>query len=221
MKYIKIIALTAVLFSLRILAQAQTPQGQATEASVMIDNVNRNAVAITINQPDNITEEALQQRLEHSGLKDKAKNNSMSFKGVVLSDISPEKLDIYTIVQKGPNNSSTVYMAVSRGYNNFISGTTDSATTQNVKNFLQSLVQDANNRHADVGISNQINDVNKDQKSYQKLLDEQSDLRKKKTNIENRLAEIQNQLDMKTTELNKKKAGVEDAKAKRNGTSAQ
>lgn len=210
MKSIKIITLIGAIFF-----SAMMTYGQATEGSVMIDNANRNAVTITIDQPDNITGDALRQRLEHSGLKDKPKNGVMSFKGVTLSEISAEKLDIYTKVEKGPNNSSVVYMAVSRGYNNFTSSATDSAITQNVKNFLQSFVKDANDRSADVGISNRMNDVNKDEKAYQKLLDEQRDLQKKKAKIENRLTEIQTELDARTVELNKKKTGVEDARAKR------
>ncbi len=111
----------------------------------------------------------------------------MSFKGIILSDISPETIDLYTKVEKGPNNSSIVYMAVSRGYNNSSNSAADSAITQNVKAFLVSLVKDANDRSVDVGISNRINDVNKDQKAYQKLLDEQSDLTKKKAKIDTRL----------------------------------
>jgi hypothetical protein len=216
MRSIKIITLTATFLFSGVLLYAQP-----TETSIMIDNANRSAVTITIDQPDNITGDALQQRLEHSGLKDKPKNGIMSFKGVVLSEISAEKIDLYTKVEKGPNNSSVVYIAVSRGYNNFTNGPADSAITQNVKTFLLSFVKDANDRSADVGISNRINDVNKDQKAYQKLLDEQGDLQKKKTKIENRLLEIQNELDMRTVELNKKKTGVEDARAKRkrSGTS--
>lgn len=187
----------------------------------MIENANHKAVTITIDQPENITEDALQLRLEHAGLNDKAKNGVMSFKGVILSEISTERIDIYTKVEKGPNNSSIVYMAVSRGNNSIADDEADRAVTENVKTFLQSFVKDANNRSTDVGISNQIHDVNKDQKAYQKLLDEQHDLRKKKSSIESRLAEIQNELDQRTVELDKKKSGVEDAKARRSTTDGQ
>jgi hypothetical protein len=216
MKYIKIISLTAAIIFSGFLLHAQP-----TEASVMIDNENRNAVTITIDQTDKITGDALQQRLERSGLKTKEKNGVMAYKGIILSEISTEKIDLYTKVEKGPNNSSVVYMAVSRGYNNFTNSGADSIITQNVKTFLVSFVKDANDRSADLGISNQINDVNKDQKAIQKLLDEQHDLQKKKTNIETRLTEIQNELDQKTIEINKKKSGLDDAKAKRSATITQ
>src|SRR5688572_119593 len=109
MRYIKII-----LFSSATLFAGTALYAQARDASVMIDKENRNAVMITIDQPEKITYEALQQRMERSGLKEKEKKGIVSYQGVTLSEISPDKVDIYTKVEAGPNNSSVVYMAVSR-----------------------------------------------------------------------------------------------------------
>jgi peptidoglycan hydrolase CwlO-like protein len=214
MNFIKKISLASLILFSGISIYAQNTD-QARDASVMIDKENRNAVMITIDQPEKITREALKLRMERSGLTDKIKNGVMSYKGVTLSEISTDKVDIYTKVEKGPNNSSVVYMAVSRGYNNFSTTSVDSNITQNVKTFLQSFVKDADYHSADIGISNQIDDLAKEEKSYQKLLDEQRDLQKKKSNIENRLVEIQSELQKRETELDKKKSGVEDAKSKR------
>jgi len=195
--------------------------GQARDASVMIDKENRNAVMIVIDQPEKITRDALQQRLERSGLKERSKEGVIKYKGVILSEISPDKVDIYTKVEAGPNNSSVVYMAVSRGYDNFTNNVADSAITQNVKIFLESLVKDANTQSADVGIKNQIKGVVNDEKEYVRLLDEQKDLQKKKSIIDNRLVEIQNELNLRAEEINKKKTGVEDAKTKRGNIKGQ
>lgn len=216
MRYIKILLLSsATLFT------GTAMYAQARDASVMIDKENRNAVMITIDQPEKITNEALQERMERSGLKEKEKKGIVSYKGVTLSEISPDKVDIYTKVEAGPNNSSVVYMAVSRGYDNFTNTTVDSTITQNVKTFLESFVKDAANHSADVGIKNQIKDVIKDEKNYQRLLDEQRDLQKKKLNIDNRLKEIQNELSVQEEGINKKKSGVEDAKVKRSNINGQ
>lgn len=216
MNVLKITTLTAAtLFSSLYM------NGQPREASVMIDKENRNAVMIAIDQPEKITREALQERMERSGLKEKSRNGVVKYKGVTLSEISPDQVDIYTKVEDGPNNSSVVYMSVSRGYNNFTSGAADSSITQNVKNFLQAFVTDAANHSADIGIANQISDVNKGEKAYQRLLDEQKDLQAKRSSIDNRLAEIQNELAAKSDEINKKKSGVEDAKLKRNNMTGQ
>jgi hypothetical protein len=216
MKFSKTILVISSTFFLNILVK-----GQALDASVMIDNQNHNAVMISIEQSEKITGDALQERMARSGLKEKAKNGIVKYAGVTLSEISPDKVDIYTKVEKGPNNSSVVYMAVSKGYNNFTNSASDSLITQNVKIFLQAFVKDAANHSADVGISNQINDVNKDEKKYQHLLDEQKDLQKKKANIDTRLTEIQNELNVRAASIEKKKTGVEDAKAQKSNLSGQ
>jgi hypothetical protein len=210
-----------IALTFAILISAVCTYGQAREGSVMIDNANHNAELITINQPVKVAVDALQQRLERSGLKEKGKDNVWAYKGVILSEISPDKIDIYTKVEQGPNNTSVVYMAVSRGYNNFTNSAADSTITQNVKAFLESFIKNADERSADVGISNQINDVNKDQKAYDKLMDEQGDLQKKKTKIENRLTEIQTELATRQEAITKKKADIEDAKSRRTAMGAQ
>jgi hypothetical protein len=210
MKHLKIFLITtAALFpALMVCAQAR-------EASVMVDKENRNAVMIAVNQPEKITEDALQQRLQRSGLKEKPKNGAATYKGVIFSEISPSKVDIYTKVEPGPDNSSVVYMAVSRGYNNFTNGGSDSVLTENVKTFLNSFIQDANNHFADVGIAGQNNDIAQDEKDYQHLLDEQRSLQKKKSDIEVKLSDIQTQLNTKSETIARKKSGLEDARTKR------
>jgi hypothetical protein len=188
---------------------------QARDASVTIDKENRHAVMIAIDQPVKITSDALLQRLERAGLKEKAKKGIIQYKGVTFSEIGPDKVDIYTKVEPGANNSSIVYMAVSRGYDNFTNSTADSTITENVKTFLQSFVKDANDHSANIKIGNQLTDISKDEKDYQALLDEQKNLQKKKLAIDNRLLEIQNELSLKRDNIDKKKSGVEDAKVKR------
>jgi hypothetical protein len=210
MKHIKIALLSAVS-----LLSGMFIYGQASEASVMIDKENRRAVMITIDHPEKDVREALKLRLERSGLKEKPKNGITKYKEVTLSEISPDKVDIYTKVEAGPNNSSIVYMAVSKGYNNFTSGDADSSITKNVKAFLQSFVMDANNHVADMGITSQTDDIGKDEKEYKQLLDDQVDLKKKRSTIDDRLLEIQNNLNLKRQDIDRKKIALQGAKEKR------
>ena len=189
--------------------------GQAVPVSTMIEKENRNAVMIIINQPVKITTEALHEKLQRSGLDEKAKKGSTSYKGVTLSEISSERIDVYTKVEEAPNNTSAVYMAVSKGYNNFTNSAADSVITQNTIAFLNSFVKDADNHFADVNISGQIGDVNKSEKDYQKLLDEQRNLEKQKSVIDSRLGVILVELASLKTEMDKKKITVEDSKIKR------
>lgn len=216
MKHIKPVLFAVVTFFLGI-----ATYGQARSASTMIDNENRNAVMITIEHPENITQDALQQRMKRSGLKERSRNGVVKYKGVTLSEISAGKVDIYTKTEKGPNNSSVVYMSVSRGYNNFTNDTIDSSITQNVKIFLESLAKDVDAYVADVSISDKTNAVNKEEKIYQELLDEQSDLQAKKLTIDKRLEAIQTELGIRKENISKNKIGVQDAKTKRSNLNSQ
>ena len=205
----KLLMATAMLFACTYAIS------QAVPVSTMIEKENRNAVMIIINQPVKITTEALHEKLQRSGLNEKAKKGSTSYKGVTLSEISSEKIDVYTKVEEAPNNTSAVYMAVSKGYNNFTNSAADSVITQNTIAFLNSFVKDADNHFADVNITGQIGDVNKSEKDYQKLLDEQRNLEKQKSVIDSRLGVILVELASLKTEMDKKKITVEDSKIKR------
>jgi hypothetical protein len=205
---------TPLLFAI-VTFQGSFLLAQARPVSTMIDKENRNAVMIEINQSVSISTDALILKLQREGLNDKMKKGNGVYKGVILSEISKDKIDLYTKVEQGPNNTSVVYLAVSKGYNNFTSASTDSVLTENVKSFLNSFVKDANNQFADVGISNQIKGENKSEMDYQKLLDEKLDLEKKRAKIDQRLEEIRNQLVSQKLDVDKKKADVDDSKVQR------
>lgn len=190
-------------------------QGQAREGSFKFDKENMPSVVINIDQPVNVTSDALNQRLQQSGLKAKTKKGITAYNRVTLPELSPDLLDIYTKVEKGAGNTSTVYMAVARGYNGLNTSPADSLITANIKKYLEAFVNDANAYSADLGINNQINDVNKEEKAYQRLLDEQGDLMKKQSDIASRLLDVQRQLRIKEDEITKKKSDLEIARAKR------
>jgi hypothetical protein len=89
---------TVPFFAAAMLWGAVT-QGQARDGMLKIGNENMQAVTITINQPLKITSEALNDRLQRSGLKAKARRGITTYNRVILSDISPDQLDIYTKVE--------------------------------------------------------------------------------------------------------------------------
>lgn len=189
--------------------------GQATPVSTMIEKENRNAMMITISQPVKITSDALEEKLLRAGLNEKVRRGAASYKGVILSEISKDKIDLYTKVEAGPNNTSNVYMAVSKGYNNFTDAGSDSVLTENLTAFLNSFVKDADNHFQDLDIGRQVSTVNKSEKEYQQLVDEQTSLEKKKAAIDVRLAEIANELNSRRTDIDNKKTAVEASKTKR------
>ncbi|WP_276484178.1 hypothetical protein [Paraflavitalea pollutisoli] len=209
MKQIQIALLLAVAGFSALSGKAQT-----TETSVMIDKENRHAVMMPVDQPEKETREALRLRLKQSGLQERMSGNVARYKGVVLSEISQEKVDIYTKVVPGPNNTSVVYMAVSRGYNNFTNSQSDSGLNGHVKAFLQSFIGDANKHSGSIDITKQVDDIRKEEDSYQQLVNEQADLQKKRSAIDTRLLDIQNALVLKKDLIDGKKLALDNAKTK-------
>ena len=192
---------------------ASSINAQTSIESILTQKQNRNAVKLEINQPEQITQTALDQRFNRSGLKGKTKKGITLYKGVTLSEISTSKLDIYTRVIKH-GTGSIVYMAASKGYDNF-AGVEDIEITTKIEAFLLEFVNDANYRSVDVDLSAQIEDIAKQEKAYQKLLEDQKDTERKKADAEAKLIQIQNELDSKKSELEIKKASLEELKTKR------
>lgn len=189
--------------------------GQARDVSLKIDKENRNAVTISVPQTEDITRSALRQQLEKSGLKKKTRDGIDRYSGVVLSELSPVKMDIYTKVEKAINEGSNVYMAVSRGYNNFTNQADDSLITENVKTFLVNFSQQAGNYASDLAIANQIKTVEKDERALQQLKNERTELQGKKAMIDNRLAEIERELIAKEATIEQQQNEIKSAKVKR------
>lgn len=190
-----------------------TACAQATTESIIIEKHNRNAVKLYIDQNENITKDALIAKLKRSGLKGKTRKGITIYREVILSEISATKLDIYTSVQKR-GIGSVVYMAASKGYDNFATPE-DTAITNNIMVFLNTFTNDANYRAVDVDLSAQKESLDKLEKSYQKLLEEQKDTEKKKSDAEVKLVQLQNDIDAKKIEIEKLKTEIDDLKTKR------
>jgi hypothetical protein len=171
---------------------------------------------IQIDQPEDRTADALEQRLKHAGLSGKSSKGVTVYRGVTLSEISPGTMDIYTKVEKGSNNqNSIVYMAVSKGYDNFTSATSDSMVTENVKRFLNSFVKDANYFSAEIEISTKMEEITKAESAYQNLIDDLKDLESKKTDIEGRIIDKQKEINEKKSEIDRRKVELDELKTKR------
>lgn len=202
-----------IILVIVVLVLSITMYAQATIESIIIQKQNRNAVKLYIDQSEEITADALDVKLSRSGLDGKRKKGVTIYKGVTLSEISTTKLDIYTSVRK-QGIGSVVYMAASKGYDNFTSPE-DTGITNNIVVFLNNFIADAKYRSVDVDLTEQKNNIEKEEKNYQKLLDEQKDTEKKKSEAEVKLLQLQNELTAKQLVIDKLKSDLETLKAKR------
>ena len=98
--------------------------------------------------------------------------------------ICAQQCDFYTKVD-GTSKIATIYLFVSKGYNNFVSSGDDEDTAARVKSFLLSLVNDVRDLDLKYQIDDQTKVSDKAQKDYEKLLDQKAKLEKDLRDTEN------------------------------------
>jgi hypothetical protein len=186
---------------------------QSTIESIVIEKQNRIAVKLYVDQTPSVTSDALVTKLKRSGLSGKNRRGITIYRGVILSEISSNKMDIYTSVQKS-GKGSVVYMAASRGYDNF-STPEDTAVTNRIISFLNTLVVEANFRSINIDVTKQNEHIEKQEKEYQKLLQDELDIKKNKADADVKLTQLKYQIDAKRLEILKLKQERDNLKNKR------
>lgn len=218
----KISTLTVVLAGCVITAAAQS-------SFTTITYKEKLQPALTIQLP-NTTEVAqgtILQKLKETGYDPQTKGmlfwktNKVEdfyvFTDVQLPELNNQKLDMYFKIAKATNGdkeNSTVYLMVSKGYDNFVSPQTDTATFYSAQKFLDGFVVGTNTFKHNTDVETQQANVANAEKKL-------SDLQKKEKDISSKIAELQsdlvnNQNDQKNqrTEIDNQKARLELLKAK-------
>jgi septal ring factor EnvC (AmiA/AmiB activator) len=95
-------------------------------------------------------------------------------------------VDVWTRVQKNGNNS-IIYLAVKDPQGNYLSGETDSASVDKIKDFLYDFARAQNYSSNDLEIGALIDSVQTDQTAFEQYTSE-------RTKIETQIKELQSQL---------------------------
>jgi hypothetical protein len=179
-----------LLFSIIALAGFNFAQAQdAKESSIEIMKATQPCVEATYNRPSELMEDALKKKLADAkvGSGDKSKGFKV-YKGIILPEISTDKIDLYTKID-GKKDNTTVYMLVSKGYDNFVSGAKDEAIVTNMKNFLNGLEVNAAALKLLADIEAAKIALNNAQDKYSNAVSDGKDLVKQKEKIEKNIEE--------------------------------
>jgi len=137
-------------------------------------------------------------------------NDFYVFNNVQLPELNNQKLDLYFKVAKatsGNKEQSTVYLMVSKGYDNFVSPQTDTATFYAAEKFLNGFVAgtDAFKHNSDIEIQQaHVADAEK------KL----SDLQHKEKDLSNKIAQLQSDLANNQNDQKNQQTEIESQKSK-------
>lgn len=125
----------------------------------------------------------------------KAVDGYSLYKGVTIPEISTIKLDVFTKVVAQGETISSLYLILSKGYENFISKTSDPEIVANSLNFLNGFNKDlsAYRYGVDIGKQNEvIKVVDKKAKSTE---DERKSFEKSKSKIQSKIGDLQQKSD--------------------------
>ncbi|PZF73694.1 hypothetical protein DN068_06770 [Taibaiella soli] len=147
------------------------------ETTVSFMKADHAAFSGSYNYPKSMVEKVLADRLAATGL-DHGKSTSgfKRYSETIWTGITDTKGDIYTKVS-GSKKNAVVYVLISKGYDNFISSTTDSGTAAKTKDFLVGLEKDISAYQQQLILEERQKELAKQEKKeqdLQKKLDKQS-----------------------------------------------
>lgn len=191
----KIIGLV-VLIALYAATQAQSYTGTAD-----YKKMSRQAIFNEVPFGEKVTEAAIQDSLEKLGYKPKESKGFMVYRGVKLSSLSNEPLDIYFSVERKSRKEkeiSVITMLMAKGEDNFITQGVDPGIIENGKSFLNGFTNyiDSYNLEQQIAEMEEIRITN--EKKTASLTSDAEDLQKKKKKIEKEIEDnIKEQADHK------------------------
>lgn len=206
-----------LMFSLSALFAQEIAVGTAS-----ISKADRTCVIASYTMPADIIRDALSDKLKKAkiGKGSKVKGGFRVYKGVNLPEIAEDKVDLYTKVS-GKRDKSTLYVAVSRGYDNFITPETDAEDMEKIKVYVQSMIENVNIAKIKVDIASQAKVVKKAEdnkksklKTGENLVSDQKNLEAKLARNKNDQAENKKDVEQASQKLQEEEAQMSELKSK-------
>lgn len=192
-------------------AFAQNAKTSTTE----VNKLPQPCVSAEFTYPANIVEGAFKKKLSDAklGSGDKSKDGFRLYKGVVIPEITKEKIDLYYKVEdKKP--ISIVTVLTSKGYDNFMKMETDSIAVNNTILYLNTFIKDVLTFSLNDQINKQndvIGDIEKKSKNTAK---DGESLLKDKAKIESKISKNNIEIGALKSEMENQQKALEVVKTK-------
>jgi len=210
MKYI-----FTLLFTLAVYTVA-TAQSRTT--TVEYQKINRQAVVNEIPFPEKTVRDAIDNKMQQMGYKGKDSKGFMVYKGVSISELGNDTYDLYFMADKKSRKekgSAILTLMITKGYDNFISESSDAQVMVNAKNYLNNIGNIIAASDLEQQIAAQEDVVKKTDKKYNSLVDDGQNLEKKRKNIEKDIEDNKKDQATQQAEIEKQKQILETLRGKR------
>ena len=193
---------------------------QARNATAEYNKQIKQAVAVEIPFPEKTVGNAIEDKMTKMGYKSSNSKGFMIYKSVRLPELGSASYDLYYNIErvsKKDKGTTTVTLMLSKGFETFVSDTSDAASIESAKTYLNGLRDMVAAYDLEQQITDQEDLVKKTDKKYNGYVDDGTDLQKKKRkledDIEKNLKDQKNQQD----EQAKQRQILETLRAQRKG----
>lgn len=204
-KFVSIISfLSLIVISFPSFAQ----NVRETQISYLKQNVNGYVGEYKVSKSDmeKITENYFANAIKGKRLKNK---NFYQFKGVNWNVISLDKADVYYRVD-GNKSTSTLTILVSKGYDNYISSSSDAQLSNELKAFFSDFNKEIDKYTLNQRIEEQKKLIQKLEKDHKDLLQEETRMKNKISDLEKDIQSNKNKYENKMAEIEKNKTILQE-----------
>lgn len=191
---------------------------QSRTATVEYLKVNRQAVVTELTFPEKTIKDAIDDKMGKMGYKGKESKGFMVYKGVKMPELGNDTYDLYFMADRKSRKdkeSSTLTLMITKGFDSFVSDSSDSRVINNAKNYLDSIRNMIAAYDLEQQIVAQEDAVKKADKKYTNLVDDAASLEKKRKNIEKDIEDNKKDQANQQAETEKQKQILETLRGKR------
>lgn len=204
-----------------------TAFSQATYTTITINKKIQPGLMLELPNNTDVAEGTILQKLKETGYSPETKGklfwkkNKLDgfyvFNGIQLPALNNQKLDMYFKVEpksKTQKDQSTIYLLVSKGYDNFISPEADTATFVAATDFLNGFIAETASYRLNLDIEEQEKVIKTAEKKLTGLQDDDKALVNKIEGLQADLRNNKNDQAMQEKEIAAQKIKLEELKAK-------
>lgn len=173
---------------------------------------------------DDVVLGAIKDDLKKKGFTGKSNKGFWEYKGVLMNELGPDRLDLYIKVErksKKEKDASILTMMAAKGYENFVSRSSDAAVSDGVRTLADSWLPAITAHALELDIAGQEENLKKAEKKLSTLITESSNLEKKRLQLEQSIGTNKTDITKQEAEVESQKKVLDNLKLKRNPTTTE
>jgi hypothetical protein len=206
------------LLIITALAIGNVAMAQSRTETVEYQKIKRQSIVAEIPFPEKTIKDAIDNKMEAMGYKGKESKGFVVYKGVKMPELGNDSYDLYFMADRKSRKekeNSTLTLMITKGFDSFVSDSSDAKVISNAKNYLDSIKNMIADYDLEQQITTQEDIVARADKKNTGLIDDAASLEKKKKSIEKDIEDNKKNQASQVTEIGKQKQILDTLRGKR------